>query len=114
MHRVAGVRDCIFCVATAGNQCTHQFADPELGHVGANGNHLTCHLQPWNVRSAGGRIIQPFALENVWTVHGSRVDADQNLIGGRHRHRSRSRHQDFRSAGLFDLNGRHGRRHTIN
>src|SRR5476651_1213714 len=64
-------------------------------------------------RSAGGRIVEPFALENVWTVHGSRVDADQNLIGGRHRHRARGRHQDLRTAGLFNLNGRHGRWHTI-
>src|SRR5476651_1213715 len=85
----------------------------ELRRVGANGNHLTCHFQPWNVRSAGGRIVEPFALENVWTVHGSRVDADQNLIGGRHRHRARGRHQDLRTAGLFNLNGRHGRWHTI-
>src|SRR3954464_8511981 len=108
-HRQRGHlrRDAILGVAAALHERADRIAWFMDFYGRTYGNPLARHLEARQIRRIGGHRVVSAALQDVWAVHASGGDLDQDLARLRRRHRAHDGLEHFGAAGLRDLDGAH-------
>ncbi|MNY49963.1 hypothetical protein D3C86_1854340 [compost metagenome] len=98
----------VFGIAATGNQGADAIANGIILHTNAGGDHHASDLQARDIRCAGRRCVLAAALQHVRAVNPGGGDLHQDLPLLQGRQRPLCDNQNFRFAGLADLNGFHG------
>jgi hypothetical protein len=98
----------VFGIAAALHQRAYQVALLEVTAFQVAVDDLTRHFQAGQVGGAGRHRVFTHALQHVGPVDAGGVDLDEHFAGPQGRRRALAQLQDFRLAGLGDLDGAHG------